>query len=128
MTTKQGALNLWHGQGAQARHARTRNASIGRLVNIHKGKIDQALEVLETFGIQVLLPCDLEETIAQIAAEEVDERARKAIAEERQKYISERAWKKDNEESEALEALCADGIHEADGSCCEEGKAYHDSV
>jgi len=125
MTTKQGALNLWHGQGAQERHARTRSASIGRLAKIYQGKIDQALETLKPFGIVTLLPCDLEEVIAHAAAAEVDERARKAIAEERQKRISERAQRNDNEMSEAL---CADDIHEADGSCCDAGKKYHDSV
>jgi hypothetical protein len=120
MTTKQGALNLWHGQGAKERHARTRSASIGRLVKIYRRKIDQALETLKPFGIITLLPCDLEEVIARIAADEVDERARKAIAEEHQKRISERAQRNNNEMSEAL---CADGIHEADGSCCEAGRA-----
>jgi hypothetical protein len=110
MTTKQGALNLWHGQGAEARHARTRKASINFLIKHHHKKIDQALETLKTFGIVTLLPCDLEEVIAQVAADEVDERARKAIAEERQKRISERAHRN----------------NEADGSCCEAGRESHE--
>jgi hypothetical protein len=115
MTSRQGALNLWHGQGAEARHARTRKASIGFLIKYHRKKIDQALETLKPFGIYVTIPCDLEEIIAKVAADKVDERARKAIAEERKKRISERAQRNDNE-------------MEADGSCRKDGKEYHDSI
>lgn len=82
MTTKQGALNLWHGQGAEARHARTRKASIKFMIKHHLKNVDKALETLERFGITVLIPCDLNEIVERTAAEEVDERARKAIERE----------------------------------------------